>query len=275
MIHQTTNDFLWAILVDPDLDHTLLDELMRLVKPYPHFFIIKLNAREINLERFDFSLVATGDENLLVQAYREMKHKVYLQTRLDADDGLATILMEQLQTNAVEGIPLGGDPITPDSWILLCVMNHYEWHYDMHSNQTSELTGWLRTTSYASYCVTPGLTIVSAPGVNRAWKEGKFPDTPHDTIPARMPPCQKDSRPACCFQVLNEIKAPAAIRSRTPASSWMKDVGTRENTNRTSKGTWKSLERQFAIDRKTLIRTRNHIVENNQAIAQENLESQW
>jgi hypothetical protein len=273
MIHQTTNDFLWAILVDPDLDHTLLDELIRLVKPYPHFFIVKLNAREINLERFDFSLVATGDENLLVQAYREMRNKIYLQTRLDADDGLASILIQQLQTNAVERIMSGADLITPDSWILLCVMKHFEWHYDMHSNQTSDVAGWLRTTTYASYCVTPGLTVASAPGVNRAWKEGNVPDTPHDTIPSRMPPCQ-GSRPAC-FLVLNEIKAPAAIRSRTPASSWMKDVGTRAKNNVTAPGTWKSLEKRFAIDRKTVIRTRNYLVGNNQAIAQENLESQW
>jgi hypothetical protein len=97
MQHQTTSDFLWVILVDPLLHPTLFDGLILLVKPYPHFFVVRKKAQEIDLDNLDLALIQVGDTNILKRAAREAKSKILIQTRLDADDGMAINLLDHLQ----------------------------------------------------------------------------------------------------------------------------------------------------------------------------------
>ena len=54
MLNQTTNDFLWIILMDPNLDNVFLKEMKKLVAPYPHFFLVKRVAQEIDLMTWTF-----------------------------------------------------------------------------------------------------------------------------------------------------------------------------------------------------------------------------
>jgi hypothetical protein len=74
---------------------------------------------------------------------------------------------------------------------------------------------------------------------------------------------------------MRELTEPAAVRSRTPASSFIRGVGTTKKEKETPEEQWQSLERMFTIQRKTLAETRNYLLDNVQSIAEENLESQW
>ncbi len=275
MANQTTDDFLWVILTDPDLDEMLMNQMKQLMAPYPHFFLVKLVAQEIDLNEFDLSLVVSGDVNLLLQAAHMSKSKILMQTRLDADDGLAFGLLEQMQTTTIE--TLQPEPSKrPAGWMITCVKKHYEWHYELHGNRTEDLTGWLRQSVTPTFCITPGLTLSEAPG-GRTWTETEqLPIYPHDRIAKRFPRCGREDKIRTeCFHTLNEIRDPAAVRSRTPASSFMRGVGTTEKGNKTPEYHWKTLEDMFGLTRPILIETRNYLTGNMKAIALENLESQW
>jgi hypothetical protein len=272
MANQTTTDFLWFILVDPHLHPTLMDELKRLVAPYPHFFVVRKVSFDIDLEDLNLSLVESGDKNLLVRAARESRSKVLVETRLDADDGLANVLLDHMQKSAVENFRGWNASANEQGWMVECIRYHLEWHYDMHSNETKDQSGWLNMEKTPSFCVTPGLTLAQAPGSNRT----NFNTVgAHDKIVGRYSRCHDEQRTSC-FRMMNELNEtqPSAIRSRTPASSFMRGVGVKKKERETPEAYWDSLETMFSIQRTTLAETRNYLVGNVQAIAKENLESQ-
>jgi hypothetical protein len=272
MARQTTADFLWIILIDPELNPVLLGRLQQLLQPYPHFFLYKIVSQEIDLQDLNLSLVASGDKDLLIQAAYEARITILMQTRLDADDGLANMYIEQTQRTAMETLQ-PSNSLRPQGWMIQCVKKHFEWHYNLQKNETSDLTGWLRMSVTPSFCVTPGLTLAVAPN-GQSWKKDEpLPIYPHDRITRRFPRCSVDIRTEC-FHTLNEIREPAALRSRTPASSFMRGVGTTETRN-TLENDWNKMERDFGMDRKTLIQTRNYLMGNVEAISKENLESHW
>jgi hypothetical protein len=272
MVNQTTTSFLWIILVDPHLHPTLLNELKELLKPYPHFFVIRMMSFEINLEDLNLSLVESGDKNVLVRAARELRSKVLVETRLDADDGLANVLIDHMQAKAVEALQGYTASESETGWMVQCVKYHLEWHYDMQRNETEDLEGWLNMEKTPDFCVTPGLTLAQAPGVNRTTFTAIGA---HDKLVQRYQKCS-DTRKTSCFRMTDELNAtqPAAIRSRTPASSFMSGVGEKIRQTDTPQEYWKSLETMFTINRTTLTATRNYLMGNVQAIAKENLESQ-
>lgn len=98
---------------------------------------------EIDLENLNLSLVESGDKNLLVRAAREWRSKVLVETRLDADDGLANVLIDHMQTKAVEALEGYKASASEPGWIVQCIRYHLEWHYDMNRNETGDLDGWL------------------------------------------------------------------------------------------------------------------------------------
>jgi len=273
MVNQTTTNFLWIILVDPHLHPKLMDGLKELIAPYPHFFIIRKMTFEINLEDLNLSLVESGDKNLLVRAARELRSKVLVETRLDADDGLANVLVEHMQSTAVEAFQGYSARADEPAWMVQCVRHHLEWHYDMNSNETTDLNGWLKMVNTPAYCVTPGQTLAQAPGSNRTTFTAVGA---HNKIVERYSRC-RDQQKTVCFRMTDELNEtqPAAVRSRTPASSFMVGVGENTDERDTPEEYWESLENMFTINRTTLADTRNYLMGNVQAIAKENLESQW
>lgn len=56
MLHQTTQNFFWIIYTDPELHPDLLKEMKKLLKPYPHFYLLPAlmdKVRERKRERRD------------------------------------------------------------------------------------------------------------------------------------------------------------------------------------------------------------------------------
>lgn len=271
MVNQTTKDFLWVILIDPFLHPHLLHEIALLVKPYPHFFAVREMAEEIDLDNIHPTFIHTGDVNILKQAAIEAKSKILLQTRLDADDGLAINLIDHLQENAVK--TLQGNDTKPSGCMLHCVRLHFEWHYDM-KDKTRDPNGWLKVEDTNWFCVTPGLTLAVAPG-GIDWTD-RSPMYPHDKIMTSYPKCDlsKGIR-SRCFHTMSELTEPAAVRSLTPASSFMRGIDTTKKEKDTPEEHWKLLEKSFTIEQETLAETRNYLLGNVQSIAKENLVSQW
>lgn len=123
------------------------------------------------------------------------------------------------------------------------------------------------------FCVTPGLTLAQAPGAKRTTFTALGA---HNKIVQRYSSCD-DNHKTTCFRTMNELNVsqPAAVRSRTPASSFMSGVGEKTREMETPQEYWDSLEAMFTINRTTLAATRNYLMGNVQAIAKENLDSQW
>jgi hypothetical protein len=279
MVSQTTTDFLWIILVDPFLNPSMMDELKQLVAPYSHFLLIRKVAMELDLENLDLSLVESGDKMLLVQAARMSKSKILLQTRLDADDGLANVLLEHLQHNAAASLKSwNASANVKEGWMLQCAKYHLEWHYDLIHNDTNDDSGWLKMIHTPWFCVTPGLTLATAPDKGEWTNRTNFksPLAPHDRIHKRYPKCRNGIKTGC-FHMMSELNVtqPAAVRARTPASSFMRGIGTTEKEDETPMEYWTTLKNTFTIQRTTLAETRNYLLGNVHAIAKENLESQW
>ena len=222
-------------------------------------------AQEIDFDSLDLSLIKVGDTNILKQAAREAKSKILIQTRLDADDGVAINLLDHLQSNAVNFLQVNGKEAS--GWMLHCVRLHAEWHYDM-KNETQDLAGWLRMENAPPFCVTPGLTLAVAPGAAN-WT--KSPMYPHDRIKQKYPRCDPKAIRSACFHVMRELTEPAAVRSRTPAGTFMRGVGITEKDKETPEEQWQSLERMFTIQRKTLAEKRNYLLDNVKSVAEENL----
>ena len=123
-----------------------------------------------------------------------------------------------------------------------------------------------------SFCVTPGLTLSQAPGMNRT---NFVAVGAHGKIVQHYPRCNEEQK-TTCFCIMNELNEtqPAAVRSRTPASSFMQGMGVKMKEQEMPEAYWESLEKMFSIQRATLAKTRNYLIGNVQAIAKENLESQ-
>jgi len=280
MVSQTTSDFLWIILVDPILHPSMMDELKQLVAPYPHFYIMRKIAMEIDLKSLDLSLVESGDKGLLEQASRAADSKILVQTRLDADDGLANVLLETMQNNAVNVLQFwnASKDENGEGWMIQCAEHHVEWHYNLLQNDTKDDSGWLLMVDTPWFCVTPGLTVATARNMGEWTNRTNYrsPLAPHDKIHKRYPKCQNRIKTGC-VHMMNELNrtVPAAVRSRTPASSFMRGVGTTEKEEETPEEYWEYLEDTFTIHRKSLATTRNFLLENAHQTAKENLESQW
>ena len=113
--------FLWIILVDPHFYPTMMDELKWLIAPHPHFFIIRKNSFDINLEDLNLSLVESGYKQLLVRAAHEMRSKVLVETWLDADDGLANVLLDHMQNKASEAFQGWSASANEQGWMGQCI----------------------------------------------------------------------------------------------------------------------------------------------------------
>ena len=142
MLQQSTQQFLWIIKTDPNLDSVLLTELMETLRPYPNIYLVASNVNFMirqdysELEEQDpneeestpkattphhahhrahhswrdgaeirdilSDRVYTGNMTKLYQAMVQKDLQVVLETRLDADDGLHKFYLQQVQDKALD-----------------------------------------------------------------------------------------------------------------------------------------------------------------------------
>jgi hypothetical protein len=248
MLGQTTTHFLWIVRTDPQLDPSIRMHLIEAMKDVPHFYLVASNRNfRINQEfpgawrdgaqanDLSHSVVYTGNRTLLELAMALESHYTVLETRLDADDGLHKLYLEQMQSQALVSLS------SPDvRWMYWCARRHMEWHWmdDARFNATNNTSNTSSTTlpaisptvlSYGSLsgmthsrmCITPGYTVGFAPGT----REKDVPVFPHHTLVERLKhvPSSQSCGTDPCVQFV-ETHLFEAIRSRTPTSAGMLHV---------------------------------------------------
>ena len=80
MLHQTTDNFVWFIYTDPQLDKGLLDAMVELLAPYPRFYLIasmhNVLWKDGQAQNLTEAIVYTGNQTFLehTMAKRDLVH---------------------------------------------------------------------------------------------------------------------------------------------------------------------------------------------------------
>lgn len=278
MKYQDTSDFIWLILVDPELHPKLLYGMKQLVARYPNVFVMKCQTSMVDLRSLNHSIVESGNLQLLNRATRAMTSKaVLIYTRLDADDGLDRHVLRKLHQLAVQQLshykPTNTSNGTSTGWTSYCIHRHFEWHSivptlneTLAKNDAGNLLLVQKT-----HCVTPGLSYAFAPGVSFE----HLPTAEHQLLGDVIDPCTSENQTACLHR-LDEFKGPVAIRARTLTSAGMNDIGRDFNPNIASVPVfWKCLSSNFDISRQALVDIQEYLIAHMASIAQDNLAGQW
>jgi len=277
MLKQTLQDFAWLVYTDPDLDKDLLQQLTDLLKPHPNFYLILSNDNKITVPQLvedaatNPSMVLTGNLDYLtrsIHAHAASQASVilYIETGLDADDGLQQDTLSEIQKHAVAETYLWNSPTQRDDsyhWFILCVGNHYEWkNVDVMLGKTKDFRGIIGEHHNKWRCVTPGLTMVNsltAPHDPAAPRRSIFSLAPfpyneivvnHWRLNEKYPNCRKHGAnefEPCWKQINNNDKTHTAIRARTITSTGMKDVITNPEEQLKSDALWETMKSDFGI----------------------------
>lgn len=273
MLNQEVDNFAWFVMTDPDLHPSLLNRLKSLLEPHANFYLVLMNKQSVtpgNLTDITKDeRIVTGDIDKLYTLLFDLNRPLLLETRLDADDGLHSQTLFELQKTA------RSLPKERDGWQVICNNLHYEWRNDVITapNQTVETTGRLRLVM-ENICVTPGYTLVKhrEPGSNDfpAW-----PKIGHHLIVRDWPECFKNATTNCYTRL---PMYPAALRSRTITSAGMSRVETKPSENFYDNQTvvlWNFVERDYGITPDSALRTSQFLHENLANIVEDNLQGQW
>lgn len=327
MIHQSNTNFLWFIQVDPQLHLSIINALIQLVKPYPHIFIIatlvnywigpeKNGSWRNGIEGTEIwshvyqDQVFSGNLDLILTAMEleQTSHPIILETRLDADDGLNTRFIENIQRDALNLFtftnpkfrPEEGKAkedldekksISPPQWLYWCSRHYLVWFYE--SKRKEDLGSVELREMMEDECITPGLTV----GLNRYTRYEDVPQHDHNQLYRRIlgdsKGCGADSVQEC-IRFLKDVSSStdhhlsqglylSAVRARTLTSAGMKDVtpsaaavsllGASYAESQSS--LWSILQStNFFISTSQVMETRAYIQAHIVDIAKENLEGQ-
>eukprot|EP00934_Nitzschia_sp_Nitz4_P001109 Nitzschia sp. Nitz4//scaffold7_size249615//118673//119827//NITZ4_001175-RA/size249615-processed-gene-0.195-mRNA-1//-1//CDS//3329558436//1109//frame0 len=272
---QDVQDFIWFIMVDPELDKELLDRMTELLSPHPNFYVVLMNNRLVSPEFIannsnDLNF-ATGDVDLLRLTMLDTNRPILLETRLDADDGLNKVTLRRLREAARKL------PDDHNGWQVVCNDIHFEWRNDniVDGNSTIDTSGQLRLVT-ENICITAGYTLVR----RRPRGSIEFPSWPHighHIMHRDWPKCMgKRNASTNCWVRLP--KYPAAIRSRTPTSAGMSRVQATDKDSIYDNCTdqlWKYVERDFSIYQDGALATSQFLKTNLKDIVEDNIRGQW
>jgi hypothetical protein len=157
----------------------------------------------------DPTLVKFGSYALWQSYHNASSTHTLLETRLDADDGLANVFMGQIQQHVHQSLPSrsrrgggGGGGVR-----VYCIDAHLEWqqqpshHYNNNNNSNKKsnaddvgLLMGMRTL----HCVTPGLTFVYPAAADDRNKKDillkQLPATKHHLIHNQLPKCRRNKQ---------------------------------------------------------------------------------
>jgi Putative rhamnosyl transferase len=300
MIKQDIQDgFLWFVMTDPDLDPVLLQHLERLLRPFPHFYLVASNDKLVTPNQLvtvnkTTEFIRTGDLDRLYHDLFDIHRPLLIETRLDADDGLHGRTLSEIQRMVFEELP-----VDTRGWQIICSRIHYEWrnndiatavvHVDRGHNTTTTTTmssGKIRLVR-ERICVTPGYTLVR----RRPKYSIDFPVWPrtgHNLIVIEWPECSNGSPNSTATSSLSDAATyncwkklgnfPSAVRSRTITSAGMSRVIPASETDIYDNSTrlfWELVERDFGIMEINAQLTSKYLKHNLPHIVEDNLKGQW
>ena len=282
MIQQSNQNFLWLIQTDPELDAELMDELKSLLAPYPHFYLIKSTnvkkwpiTRNWRIRSFNETNVVSGYKEALMKAYADAPDKILIETNLDADDGLAYYVLQDLRNDTRRRLESVADQylsVRKNGWVVSCYHQFIGWYprsHAMDDHVPVDTSGALSIDfRHDKFCPTPGLTIASVPKANYT----SVPMTKHNKLLREVPRCKSEEEIACLHGI-GEI--PSTVRARTPSSAGMDNVGEKHGKTNNVQHLWVYLDHLFGVKKEAVSRAGRYFFENSKAIAKENLEGLW
>jgi len=280
VIQQTSQDFLWIIRTDPNLNATIQQPLINLIKDYPHIVLVASNG---NPEGFrgheaiaDISIdnIWSGSYDLVQDYHAAAQSRIVLESRLDADDGIHLRFVEYMQAMSPKYLS------EPNSWMVWCASSHLEWHYNSPFSNIKENVeyGFLLGIKNKE-CVTPGLSMGYGIGATR----GDLPRGTHQYLHKVLPECSSTQMHSCLHRFW-ELK-PGALRARTPTSAGMSHLVEAGNSQKITfkRGNtqaqlqskmWDGAETIFGIQREDIVGTKEYVVTHLAGIASDNLKGQ-
>ena len=275
------NRFLWFVMTDPDLDPILMQRLEQLLRPFENFYLVMSNEKLITptqIEKLNnqtiHQYIKTGDMDLLFHELFDVHRPVLIETRLDADDGLNSRTLSEIQRVVLEDLPEN-----INGWQIICSRIHYEWRNNditgpIGRNMSSGKIRLVRE----QICVTPGYTLVR----HRPPGSIDFPTWPrngHNLIVLEWPECSNDPRNETSYNCWKKLGTfPSAIRSRTITSAGMSRIAPPSNLDKYDNQTrlfWDLVERDFGIFESKAISTSEYLQRNLPYIVEDNLKGQW
>ena len=230
------------------------------------------------------SEIYTGTVELLYRAKESEPHRIVLETRLDADDGLNEHFVEYVQKDAMRVFGSSStlhnamvdtaseastatDAALEYNWFYWCVESHIKWYLNAEG-EYGKLDGERRT----DFCITPGLTI----GFSIGTDVKDIPKYGHHELYKKLGNSCKNikddtstTNTTPCIGFIKEIIA--AVRFRTETSAGMADVQARREDHAQL---WELLQQHFGVDTANAIESKLYFQENRKEIAKENLEGQ-
>jgi hypothetical protein len=268
---QATQKFLWIIRTDPNLDRSIINEMVNLLKDHPNFYLVGCNTQGETFNEVDVDEIYTGNRTLYLTAKAARKHVPVVETRLDADDGLHMDFLRDIQSRATQS--LARDKL---KWLMFCSRTAMEWR--MYPNTTY---GSLANKEQ-SFCITPGLTVARSVGVHEI---PSFCGHHVRVVNVVKRLNKKDScgykQTSKCLVILDANRSSGGfnlIRTRTPTSAGMMNVVVSDNMlKREANETMarlKTLQDDFHIPRDGLKWLNKYLEEHVSDIAKDNLKGQ-
>jgi len=285
MRHQTTQDYLWIIWTDPNLDKHLLYGLMEELKDFPNAVVVgnleivtqdfrqSMNGLmlEDNEKLIDPKTVLWGSRLLLIDYYKKSKSRVLLETRLDADDALSHDFLETVQREAATSI---SQTDTTD-YRVWCANRFMDWRYyepeelpksesreyleeQLGTNEGPKIEkGYLSPEKDLKGCVTVGLTM----GFQTKADLQQLPTKEHHKIRQSLPSCDESAK-HCIQGLVPPENQFFGLRARTPTSTSMvnvvvDDVMDAGGATLTQFDLWNTVQRDFFIAPTTVWDLRN------------------
>lgn len=277
--HQTSRHFLWIIKYDPDLDRSILYELIQSLENMNNVYLVPSNRNfRINqqfpggwrdaAEIADLDTILSGNRTRLQYAMELQAELPVLETRLDADDGLNLDFVSSVQEMALETFVEEGV-----RWMYWCSRRHLEWFWGMDSSY-----GSLEGIAHERICVTPGITTGFAVGTS----ERDVPIFAHHEL-VRSLEHETSCGSTKCLRFIDRFIFDA-VRSRCPTSAGMANV--LEKYRFDEKGDeshgkewvqyafWNMLHESFYISRPTVSWVNDYVGKHIVDIARDNLKGQ-
>lgn len=280
--------FLWIIRTDPDLDLTVRNEMVDLLKDHDNFFLVASNHnafpityRNENIahEQILNLTVYTGNRQLLTAAMNAANDYPLFETRLDADDGLHVGFLHEVQTRTLREF----NSTKNLHWLYYCSKKHMEWHWvdklpRNYKGKNAELIryGGFKPHERGIYCITPGMTYGLAVGASQ---DQPLPIGSHHMLARKVNQLKERHEGCgyihpwrCLIFMSNEYDA---IRSRTPTSAGMSGVSFHRDeaidSLRHGNTYLAAMESAFHIEREALASMNDYVSSHLKEMAEENL----
>jgi hypothetical protein len=222
MVSQTTDNFVWLIYTDPELNPALLKAMVELLAPHPRFYLIASMQNVLwkagQAQNLTQATVYTGNRTLLERTMAMRDVLPTLETRLDADDALHVRFLDDIQIQATQFFYREGV-----KWMYWCIQDELQWYWLGPKGATPDQKkyGILESLSNKDFCPTPGLTL----GYNVGVSVDSIYRRKHSLLIQRLHKKKEDlcgvGRPGKdCVQIIRQYPFPA-MRTRTPTSSSM------------------------------------------------------